>query len=233
MESKITIRRKIRCAIRPMKPGDISQVAIIDKEAFPTQWPSYNFKRELANKYAHYFVAYYKDDEVLKQSEFTISGQTSVLRSVFSKPGQLLKRIHFFSSDGASVLPNEYILGMAGVWYVIGEAHLITIAVREKYRGHGIGELLVISAIELAIKLSTRALTLEVRISNKTAQNLYKKYGFEETGIRKGYYMDNKEDAMIMHIKDIQLNQFQEKFQHLRQIHLRKMEAFQPGIDHY
>lgn len=89
------------------------------------------------------------------------------------------------------------ILGYAGMWLIINEAHITNIAVREEYRGRGIGNLLVQGLISLAMLMEIEAMTLEVRVSNKIAQDLYKKHGFIESGIRPKYY-DNKEDALIM-----------------------------------
>jgi ribosomal-protein-alanine N-acetyltransferase len=79
-----------------------------------------------------------------------------------------------------------------------GEAHIITIAVRRTHRRRGIGELLLNSALELAKSLEAFAMTLEVRKANMEAQSLYAKHGFTERGIRKNYYDEVKEDAVIM-----------------------------------
>jgi ribosomal-protein-alanine N-acetyltransferase len=78
------------------------------------------------------------------------------------------------------------------------EAHITGIAVRESLRGKGLGELLLMASIELAMRRQSRVVTLEVRASNHVAQSLYTKYGFSQVGLRKGYYSDNHEDAYIM-----------------------------------
>jgi ribosomal-protein-alanine N-acetyltransferase len=90
------------------------------------------------------------------------------------------------------------IWGFAGIWLMAGEAHLINIAVREEHRGCGIGELLLIGILQVVQHLRASIVTLEVRVSNIIAQQLYKKYGFSERGRRRAYYTDNREDALIM-----------------------------------
>ena len=93
---------------------------------------------------------------------------------------------------------DDFIAGFVGVWHMVDEAHIVSIGVRTEYRGLGLGELLLLSAIEQSLDHELRRVTLEVRVSNHVAQNLYKKYGFTERGLRKGYYTDDREDALIM-----------------------------------
>ena len=92
----------------------------------------------------------------------------------------------------------ERIAGYVATWYMTDEAHITSIAVRESLRGNGLGELLLMASIELAMRRQSRVVTLEVRASNHVAQSLYTKYGFSQVGLRKGYYTDNREDAYIM-----------------------------------
>lgn len=90
------------------------------------------------------------------------------------------------------------IVGYLGTWHIIDEAHITNVAVHKNFRGMGIGNGLM-EALEKQCKdYKIASITLEVRASNKVAQNLYKKYGFLISGIRKEYYNDNKEDAFIM-----------------------------------
>lgn len=93
---------------------------------------------------------------------------------------------------------NNKIIGFAGIWIIVDEGHITNIAVHPEYREKGVGSALVSSLIEKSKEWGCTALTLEVRFSNIPAQNLYKKYGFENDGIRKNYYHDNNEDAIIM-----------------------------------
>jgi ribosomal-protein-alanine N-acetyltransferase len=90
------------------------------------------------------------------------------------------------------------IAGYAGYWKVIDEAHITNIAVHPEYRQKGIGSMLVKGMIDICTKTGIDKMTLEVRKSNIKAQGLYKKFGFKFAGIRKAYYSDNREDAVIM-----------------------------------
>jgi len=116
----------------------------------------------------------------------------------------------------------QYIVGLTGFWIIAGEAHIINIAVRQPYRRQGIGELLLISLIDLAIEKDAQLITLEVRASNNAAQSLYYKYGFNIKGIRRGYYSDNREDAVIMTVEEIYSASFQERLNILKQAHSKK-----------
>ena len=90
------------------------------------------------------------------------------------------------------------ILGFTGLWLMAGEAHIINLAVRPEFRRRGLGEFLLIGLIEAAAGLKASLITLEVRVSNTAARELYARYGFTERGTRKRYYVDNREDALIM-----------------------------------
>jgi|BioPla2DNA2_1021312.scaffolds.fasta_scaffold09013_6 ribosomal-protein-alanine N-acetyltransferase len=90
------------------------------------------------------------------------------------------------------------VVGYVGIWLVLNEGHITTIAVHPDYRRKGIGKKLMLAAIEFAESSGVDAVTLEVRVSNTGAQNLYKQIGFISVGIRPGYYHDNREDAVIM-----------------------------------
>lgn len=93
---------------------------------------------------------------------------------------------------------DDKIVGYVGVWFVVDEGHITNVAVHSDYRGKKIGDKLVKEMVELCKENNIIAMTLEVRASNTVAQNLYRKYGFKMGGIRKEYYSDNKEDAIIM-----------------------------------
>lgn len=92
----------------------------------------------------------------------------------------------------------ENIVCYAGSWLIHGEAHITNIAVHPNYRGLNIGEAMCRSLlVEVAARGMVKA-TLEVRVSNTVAQNLYRKLGFNSVGVRPGYYTDTNEDAIIM-----------------------------------
>lgn len=93
---------------------------------------------------------------------------------------------------------DDKIVGYVGIWLILDEGHITNVAVHKDYRGQKIGDKLVQALVELCKENNILSMTLEVRVSNIVAQNLYKKYGFKMAGIRKEYYSDNKEDAIIM-----------------------------------
>jgi len=95
------------------------------------------------------------------------------------------------------------VLGYAGFWLIIDEAHITTIAVRPDHRRRGLGELLLLHLFDLAAEVGVRFLTLEVRAGNQAAQGLYRKYGFRRRGRRRHYYADTGEDALIMWSRDL------------------------------
>lgn len=94
-------------------------------------------------------------------------------------------------------------IAYAGMWLVVGEAHVTNIAVRPDRRGRGYGELVTRSLIQLAADTGMQCMSLEVRRSNAVAQALYKKLGFVEVGCRRRYYADNNEDAILMLKEDM------------------------------
>ncbi|MCK9524996.1 MAG: ribosomal protein S18-alanine N-acetyltransferase [Limnochordia bacterium] len=95
-------------------------------------------------------------------------------------------------------LVGERIVGYAGIWIILDEGHITNIAVDPLFQRKGIGEGLMDVLTEAAVKRGVIAMTLEVRVSNSGAQTLYSKLGFVPNGIRKQYYQDDKEDALIM-----------------------------------
>jgi ribosomal-protein-alanine N-acetyltransferase len=198
--------------IRPMNLEDIPQVSEIEREAFPPPWPPTNFKRDLdVNSLTYYMVAYTESHEVNRDAP---NVNSALLKDRESQSKfQLLVNVtrSLFMRENTSKAMGQFILGFAGLWFMADEAHLANIAVRERYREKGVGERLLISVIELAIKQNARFITLEVRSSNKAAQALYRKYGFAEVGTRREYYTDNKEDAILMTVDDITSISFQDK----------------------
>lgn len=90
------------------------------------------------------------------------------------------------------------IVGYSGIWLIVDEGHVTNIAVDPDYRGYHLGETLLRSLMAICVAHGGRRITLEVRVTNDVAQNLYRKLGFAGAGVRKGYYTDNREDALIM-----------------------------------
>ncbi|WP_195986291.1 ribosomal protein S18-alanine N-acetyltransferase [Clostridium sp. D53t1_180928_C8] len=98
----------------------------------------------------------------------------------------------------AKDLSTKEVIGFVGVWIIAGEGDITNIAVNPKYRKKGIASELLINLFKMCKTFNCEDITLEVRASNIPAQNLYKKFGFKKEGLRKGYYSDNNEDAIIM-----------------------------------
>ncbi|QMT17984.1 ribosomal protein S18-alanine N-acetyltransferase [Planococcus maritimus] len=92
----------------------------------------------------------------------------------------------------------EGVIGYCGMWLVMDEAHITNIAISPQQRGNKFGEALMKEAMHQARAQGAKLMTLEARVSNIAALNLYKKLGFQNGGIRKGYYTDNQEDAIVM-----------------------------------
>jgi len=202
-----------------MGRGDIAQITEIDREAFPTQWPPANYKRELENRLAHYIVVCDAGKMAEEPGVEVASG--GGLSGLVSRARRLFNYGRFFGGE-ASPSTREYIIGFAGCWVMADEAHLINIAVRKSHRHQGIGELLLISIIDLAAELNTNIITLEVRASNTAAQSLYNKYGFVQVGLRRGYYVSEREDGVLMSTEDIHSASFQAHFQQLKQAYASK-----------
>jgi len=203
--------------IRGMADRDIPQVLEIDLDAFPSQWPhptASSFHHELRNRLAHYVVICRGNAAEAAGNGHHVIGLKEVvsyLRQLFSQGGS-------FNPSGPSAT-TELLVGMAGIWMMVDEAHIVTIAVRRSHRHQGLGEWLLVSIIELSRKLRAKYVTLEVRESNRTAQALYEKYGFTRAGTRRKYYSDNGEDALIMTTCELDSPSYQERLQRLRQEH--------------
>lgn len=90
------------------------------------------------------------------------------------------------------------IVGYCGIWVIMDEAQITNIAISPIFRNQKLGEALMEKAIEVAKEMGARSMSLEVRVSNIVAQNLYRKFNFYYGGLRKHYYSDNGEDAYVM-----------------------------------
>jgi ribosomal-protein-alanine N-acetyltransferase len=198
-----------------MTPEDLSEVTEIDREAFPTQWPPADYQYDLKNRLAHYTVAC---DPAVAMTPLRPAERGGWLRKLLGRP----------APEPPPAEPRHLIVGFVGFWVMAGEAHITSIAVRTKYRRRGIGELLLIASVEQAMAYNADVVTLEVRASNKGAQALYIKYGFNEVGVRKGYYLDRgpsgdtREDALIMTTPDIKSASYQAQFRRLKQAHTER-----------
>ncbi len=106
----------------------------------------------------------------------------------------------------------ERIIGYGGLWVIMDEAHVTTLAVEPELRGKKIGERLLVELLIAAQKEGATRATLEVREHNTPAQRLYAKYGFVWAAVRKKYYADNNEDAHILWINDMTFPEWRAQF---------------------
>ncbi|KGA97776.1 alanine acetyltransferase [Alkalihalobacillus alcalophilus ATCC 27647 = CGMCC 1.3604] len=128
----------------------------------------------------------------VEQNAFT----TPWTHEVFEQELEVNKFAHYLVYE-----KDEKIVGYCGVWIITEEAQVTNIAVHSDFRGHGYGEELLDYALSYSKLMGANRISLEVRLSNIVAQNLYKKLGFQPGGIRKNYYADNQEDALVMWVK--------------------------------
>ena len=197
--------------LRPMTPQDIKQVSLIEREAFPTLWPPTRLRNELDNKAARYLVAYEPGPPA-----DSVAAATPTLRSgLLQRAWEFIKDITLGADPDDST--SDTILGFVGIRLIVDEAHITGIAVSESHRGQSLGELLIVGSIDLALMEKSSVVTLEARISNNVAQSLYEKYGFQRMGVRKRYYSDNGEDAVIMTTRLIHSAEYQQIFNGLKE----------------
>ena len=155
-------------------------------------------------------------DEILKIEESAYGDHHWSKDSFYGELSNNLAHYYSaFDSDGN-------LIGYAGSWRVIDEAHITTIAVKPELKRKKIGEALLNRIIDDCYKSEIKYITLETRKSNTAAIGLYEKYGFKSLGLRKGYYQNNNEDALIMWTENI----FWDKFKLQYQQNARKLKEF-------
>ncbi len=186
----------------------------IEREAFPGMTPVMRLERDLARQNGLYLAA----SRALRPEEQELgprfANATKAEKEDESFTAKVKRNVDRYVLDRVAKpkWPSGYIAGFVGLWFVLDEAHVVIIGLREVDRRKGIGELLVISAIEQAVENDSRVVTLEVRESNKPAIELYRKYGFQEVGLRRRYYSDNGENAVIMTTPPINSDNYQNQF---------------------
>jgi ribosomal-protein-alanine N-acetyltransferase len=122
------------------------------------------------------------------------------------------------------------VIGYCGFWLIADEAHVTTVAVHPDYRGNALGELMLVQILERSYGNSIHWLTLEVRVTNYNAQNLYYKYGFSSVGMRPKYYQDNQEDALIMTTPDITTEGYRQRYKSLKKALDRRLSGSPKGF---
>ena len=210
-------------ALRRMRADDIPQVIEIEKEAFSPGWVGTPFRRELNSRYCRFLVAYHTDRDDgpahgIAQTRPQVA-DSSLWAKMLTGVKSMLRSDRDNETDGLA--------GYVGIWLQGDQAHITEIAVREELRGQGIGELLLIGTLRIAYEQGMEEVTLEARVSNFVAQRLYDKYSFNEAGIRRNYYADNREDAVIMTTDPIHTSAYRDKFDALQERFLARYGTIQ------
>ncbi len=197
--------------VEAMRPEDISTVMEIEQVSFSAPWSARAYDYELHyNEMAHYFVVrpQYASPMIPKRAN---NGEDSDQRR------SLWRRVFARNKlTQVAELQRPPIVGYGGMWLMVDEAHISTLASHPDWRGQGVGELLLLAMIDRAAEIGGEVVTLEVRVTNSVAQALYRKYGFQVAGRRKGYYSDNGEDALIMSTPRITTAAFNRRLQEQR-----------------
>jgi ribosomal-protein-alanine N-acetyltransferase len=180
-----------------MQVSDLAQVMSIEREAFSAPWPASAYRYELTQNDLSWYL---------------------VVRKRQTK-ARLVKWVPWLDRTESAIV------AYGGLWSIVDEAHISTLAVHPQWRGRSLGELALVALIDIAILRDAREVTLEVRVSNHVAQNLYKKHRFVEVGRRKRYYHDNNEDALIMTLSDVTSTRFQEAYK------LRKRALYEALVE--
>jgi ribosomal-protein-alanine N-acetyltransferase len=202
-----------------MTMSDVPRVIEIERLAYPSTWPASAYRKELQdNRWAHYIVL---RDKKIAQEQVAVGVQEP------EKPRRFFPLSLLPSRQTATVVAPDAnsIIGFAGLWLMVDEAHITTIAMHPNYRRKGLGEFLLVNLIDIAYNIGANWVTLEVRVSNYVAQNLYRKYGFHEKGLRHKYYSDNQEDALIMWTDQIHSPEYKHRYQQLKATLLSTLET--------
>ena len=163
-----------RISLRDMTRDDVPAVKRVESAAYQDAWPARLFEKELANGFAQYVVA------VEETADPPPAGPLTALR-----------RAMFGGT-------HERIVGFMGVWYMVDQLHLVTIAVDPGQQRRGIGARLLLEVFDLAMEAELNEIVLEVRESNDRARAMYEAFGFRKAGQLLDYYKDNHETAIVM-----------------------------------
>jgi len=212
--------------VERMQLSDVPEVERIERQSFSSPWSRYAYEHDLTdNKLAYYLVLRQVGEEAAQKTAQPEDNAQKAVSPPPARPGVpswlrtaavLLGFKMRIQTPAAPPQPRPPIMGFAGMWLMVEEAHLVTIAVDPVHRRKGLGELLLVAMLEWADRLGMRVMTLEVRVSNNGAQALYRKYGFTTQGLRKNYYSDNGEDALLMTTEPIASPAFQGRLQRLK-----------------
>ena len=203
-----------------MNQDDVPEVSRVERRCFANPWPSSAYRRELQNPRQNFYVVlretHVPDHSTLDPAANGGEGGDDGAATPKAMPRRSLLPLSLGRKAKGNGSGDEPIIGFAGMWMAFDEAHITTIAVEPARRGNGLGELLLIAMVDEAIARGANWLTLEVRVSNDSAQTLYRKYGFTVHGNRRRYYSDNNEDALIMWSPSLHEADFRERVEKLR-----------------
>lgn len=188
-----------------MTVADVPQVMDIERESFPSMWPQTAYSRELKNRLARYLVLVEEGDE-------------GASKPAASLPRRAMRWLLRAKDEPPPT--RRLIIGLVGVWLMVDQAHVVTIAVREAFRQQGTGGLLLLAAMEVAFAENMESVTLEYRRDSEPARALYEKFGFLNVGVRPRYYTDTNEDAVIMTTPPLNSKSYREKYERLKREHL-------------
>jgi ribosomal-protein-alanine N-acetyltransferase len=124
----------------------------------------------------------------------------------------------------------DAVVGYAGLWLMVDEAHITTFAVHPDWRRRHLGDRLLLALLDMAIERRASEATLEVRLSNLPARRLYEKFGFRPVGIRPRYYTDNNEDALIMTTERLDGDAMRDRLAGLRSVIEATPDPAEPGV---
>lgn len=214
-----------------MRVEDIPAVMEVERESFTMPWPSHAYRRELKeNRLARYVVARRTfpaiEAERVRPEEGDSSGRSAGPRGWRGLLDRLADALGGSEEEQAELDGRaKRVAGYGGLWLMVDEAHITAIAVAPPYRGLGVGEQLFLALVDIAREMGAQYITLEVRVSNTVAQNLYRKYGFKETGVRRRYYSDNNEDALIMWSDPLEAPGFRQLVEENRRALLERLRS--------
>lgn len=209
--------------IEPMAEGDIGAVQAIERQSFSTFWSASTYRRELLQGASSRYIVLRASPtqpppRAARDSRPSFIGRAFLRRTLV---GQFVAGL-FAPAPSPSPFP---LVGYGGLWITESEAHITTIAVSPEHRGRGLGELLLNGLIDNAADGHASWVSLEVRVSNLVAQNLYLKYGFRPAGTRTRYYTDNGEDALMMWTEPINSPEYQQRLAALRATLFARLRA--------
>jgi [ribosomal protein S18]-alanine N-acetyltransferase len=185
--------------LNPPQIEQLDRIVDLDKSCLGGLWSLEGYQKELTSPNSSLLVLSIPTANVQTNSK---QKEEASLSSVSSSS---------VSSLSTNAIANkEQIIGCGCFWAILEEAHITLLMIHPDYQGLGLGQLLLYSLLKDAYKRQLERATLEVRVSNEVAISLYKKFGFQIAGRRKGYYQTTGEDALILWRGDLHRSQFEQ-----------------------